>query len=151
MADESALPPARHESTDVGERVIWIGMPLLIVVVVGLALLVFWLFPGQTTDRTLQLPLPRYPTPQLQVSPRDDMSNFLARELHWLNSSGWVDKQRGIVHIPIDEAMRRVAQEGIAGWPGAAEAPQAANPPRAHGPTTAPQPPSQHTAKSPSP
>ena len=39
MADESALPPPDHERTDVGERVIWIGMPLLIATVVGLALL----------------------------------------------------------------------------------------------------------------
>ncbi len=129
MADESALPPPRHEPTDVSARVIWIGMPLLIATVVALALLVLWLFPGRTIDRTLQLPLPRYPTPELQVSPRDEMTNFRERELRWLNSSGWVDKQRGVAHIPIDEAMRNIAREGIAGWPGASEPPQAAVPP----------------------
>jgi len=125
MADESALPTPRHEPTDVSERVIWIGMPLLIAAVVGLALLVLWLFPSRTVDRTLQLPFPRYPTPELQVSPRDEMANFRTRELQWLNSSGWIDEPRGIAHIPIDEAMRKVVREGIAGWPGAAEPPRA--------------------------
>jgi hypothetical protein len=34
-----------------------------------------------------------------------------------LNSAGWVDKPHGIAHIPIEDAMREVAAQGIAGWP----------------------------------
>ena len=33
------------------------------------------------------------------------------------NGTGWIDKAHGIVHIPIADAMRQVAQEGIPGWP----------------------------------
>ena len=117
MTDESALPPPRHEPTDVSERIIWIGIPVFVVAVVALTLLVLWLFPGRTVDRTLHLPLPRYPDPVLQVSPRDDMAKFRGQELHRLNSAGWVDKQRGIVHMPVDDAMRKVASEGIEDWP----------------------------------
>lgn len=117
MADESVLPPARHESTDVHPWVIWIGGPILVVVVVALTLLVLALFPGRTIDRTLQLPLPRFPAPELQVNPRLEMERFRADELRWLNSSGWIDKPHGIAHIPIQDAMREVAAEGIADWP----------------------------------
>jgi hypothetical protein len=119
VADESSLPPPRHEPTDVGDRVIWVGAPALIATVIVMALLVLWLFPGRTVDRTMHLPLAHYPRPELQVSPRDDMARFRAQQLQWLNSAGWVDKTRGIAHIPIEDAMREVAEEGIAGWPAA--------------------------------
>jgi hypothetical protein len=117
VPDESALPPPRHEPTDVSEHVIWIGAPVLIATVIVMTLLVLWLFPGRTVDRTIHLPLPHYPRPELQVSPRDDMAAFRAQELQRLNSTGWVDKAHGIAHIPIEDAMREVVDQGVAGWP----------------------------------
>ncbi len=114
---EKALPAARHEPNDVGGTFIWAGASLVLGTVVFLALLVLWLFPDAMTDRTLHLPLPLYPDPQLQPSPRDDMAHFYGQEMQWLNSTGWVDKAHGIVHIPIADAMRQVAQTGIPGWP----------------------------------
>lgn len=117
MADESALPPPQHEPTDVTERVIWAGVPILVATVIVLALLVLWLFPGRTIDRTLHLPLQRYPSPELQINPRSEMASFRAREMHRLNSLGWIDEAQGIVHIPIEQAMQRVAAAGIEDWP----------------------------------
>jgi len=60
------LLPAQHEPTDVGPRLIWIGGGLLLAATVLMALIVLWLFPNATIDRTLELPLPRYPNPSLQ-------------------------------------------------------------------------------------
>ena len=37
------------------------------------------------------------------------------------NGTGWIDKAHGIAHIPIADAMRLVAQEGIPGWPAPTE------------------------------
>jgi len=119
VSDESALPPPRHEPTDVSEHVIWVGAPVLIAIVIIMTLLVLSLFPGRTVDRTMHLPLPHYPSPELQISPRDDMAAFRAQELQRLHSTGWVDKAHGIAHIPIQDAMREVADQGIAGWPAA--------------------------------
>lgn len=119
---EKALSPARHEPTDVGGRFIWIGVAFLLASVLFLALLVLWLFPQ--SDRTMRLPLPNYPGPQLQSNPREDMAKFYAGEMRWLNGTGWIDKAHGIAHIPISEAMRLVAKEGIAGWPAQTEKPQ---------------------------
>jgi hypothetical protein len=138
VADESALPAPSHEPTDVSPGVIWIGVPALLAAVVALALLVLGLFPGKAVDRPIHLPLQRFPTPELQVSPREDMAQFRAEQLRWLNGTGWIDKSRGIAHIPIEEAMREVAAEGIEGWPTAVAplapspvtpSPQAAAPP----------------------
>ena len=117
MVDESTLPPPTHEPTDVSPRVIWIGVPALIITVVALALLVLWLFPGRTIDRTMHLPLPHYPRPELQPNPREDFRQFHAAKLQQLNSTGWLDRAHGIAHIPISDAMREVATEGISDWP----------------------------------
>jgi hypothetical protein len=98
---EKALPAAQYEPRDVGGSFIWAGATLVLATVVALAF----------------LPLPLYPAPRLQPSPRADMARFYAEEMQWLNSTGWVDKAHAIVHIPISDAMREVAKAGIPGWP----------------------------------
>jgi hypothetical protein len=118
---EKVLSPARHEPTDVGARFIWIGVPLLIASVLALALLVLWLYPSATVDRTIRLPLPHYPNPQLQPKPREDMAKFYDEEMRRLNGTGWIDRARGVAHIPISDAMRDLTHEGISGWPASTE------------------------------
>ena len=117
------LLPAQHEPTDVGPRLIWIGGGLLVATTVLMALIVLWLFPRSTIDRTLELPLPDYPSPSLQPDPRADMKRFYDNEMRWLNSAGWIDKANNIAHIPISDAMREIAREGIPGWPTPSETP----------------------------
>lgn len=111
------LLAARHEESDVGPAIIWIGAPLLLVSVLALALLVLWLYPQAMSDQSGRLTLPQYPDPQLQPSPRQTMTQFYAEEMQRLNGTGWIDKTKGTVHIPIGDAMRKIADEGIQGWP----------------------------------
>jgi hypothetical protein len=120
MHDEKALPPAQHEQSDVGMRFFSVGAVMLATLIVFLSLLVLWLFPRATLDRTLQLPLPQYPQPRLQTSPRDDMAASRHAELERLNSAGWIDQAKGVAHIPIAVAMRKVVEDKIPGWPGSA-------------------------------
>jgi hypothetical protein len=114
---EKALPAARSEPSDVDERLVWIGVPAVVGTVLISAAVCLWLFPASLADRALRQPLAQYPGPRLQVSPRDEMAAFRTREMQQLNGTGWVDRARGVVHIPIADAMRKVAQEGIPGWP----------------------------------
>jgi hypothetical protein len=60
------------------------------------------------------------PQPQLQTDPQDDLRVFRAREEARLDGYGWVDRSRGVAHIPIEEAMKRLAAQGIDGFPKAA-------------------------------
>lgn len=118
MADvKRAIPDAHHEIRDISEGFIWGAVALLLASLIAIALLVLWLFPQSLEDRTIQGSLPSYPEPHLQPSPRADMQAFHSEELKRLNSAGWVDQAKGIVHIPITDAMSAVAREGIAGWP----------------------------------
>jgi hypothetical protein len=117
VSSERALVPARRHPEDIGARFM---ARLLGGVLVGLVLLLVlaWrLFPATVQDRRFALPVPTMPAPRLQTDPPHDMRRFLAEERRWLDGTGWVDRPQGIVHIPIAQAMREVAREGIPGWP----------------------------------
>lgn len=45
--------------------------------------------------------------------PLQEMKRVRAEEDAKLNSSGWVDKNAGVVHIPIDDAKRLLLERGI--------------------------------------
>lgn len=114
---EPAVPPARYEHTDVTFRFLLSGAFLVLGTILLCTFGVMWLYPSAVQDRRIPTPLPVYPAPQLQADPAKDLQHFTAEELARLNSVGWVDKGHGIVHIPIDDAMRRVAAQGIPAWP----------------------------------
>lgn len=53
------------------------------------------------------------PEPRLQTDPVGDLAILRAREAARLDGYGWVDRQAGIVHIPITRAMELlVARRG---------------------------------------
>lgn len=54
-----------------------------------------------------------FPAPRLQAQPSTDFAAMKAAELRRLNGYGWVDRARGIAHIPIDRAMDIVASSGL--------------------------------------
>ncbi|WP_428486434.1 hypothetical protein [Rhodopila sp.] len=116
-ATDRALSAARHESRDVSFRFM-LGLFGLIggiaVLLIGLA---YEIFPGEVKDNRFAGPFPSFPGPVLQPAPAVDMQVFYAQEMRQLNSAGWQDRAAGTVHIPIAQAMRAVAAEGIKGWP----------------------------------
>ncbi|HEY3850999.1 MAG TPA: hypothetical protein VGL87_08525 [Steroidobacteraceae bacterium] len=121
LETERAIPDAEHEPTDIGPGFIWGAVAVCLATLLACALLVFWLYPQSSLDLTLQMPLPLYPEPRLQPDPTEDLQRLEAREMQILNGRGRVDQERAAVHIPIAQAMREVAREGIAGWPRAPE------------------------------
>lgn len=114
---EEALAPPRHEARDIGVRFAVQAVALLLVVLLAMVGLVAWLFPGSIDERFVPAMLPQSASPALQSSPRGEMAMFYRAEMQRLNSVGWTDKAAGRVHIPIADAMRRIAAEGIPGWP----------------------------------
>lgn len=53
------------------------------------------------------------PEPRLQPRPVEDLHALEAEQDAILNSYGWVDRERGVVRIPIDRAMALVAERGL--------------------------------------
>ncbi len=114
---ERALSPARRERKDVSLRFMLALLALIAAVLLLLLGLSFVIFPGEMQDRRFAQPFPSFPAPRLQPNPALDWTVFHAQEMAKLNSAGWQDRTAGSVHIPIEQAMRAVATEGIKGWP----------------------------------
>ena len=57
------------------------------------------------------------PAPNLQLDPPADLATLNAREDTQLESYGWVDRDKGIAHIPLAQAMKDVASRGIPDFP----------------------------------
>ncbi len=51
--------------------------------------------------------------PRLQVAPPLDMDEMKAAENEVLDSYGWIDREAGIVRIPIDRAIGLLAERGL--------------------------------------
>jgi hypothetical protein len=61
--------------------------------------------------------------PRLVESEPRVLAEFRAQEDALLTSYGWVEKDRGIARIPIDEAMKIVAARGLPKFQATAESP----------------------------
>ena len=117
-AENRALPPARHETADVAFR---LGAGLLalsgglLVLLIGVA----WLmFPRDVKDARFAQPFPAWPKPALQTDPARRHAAVSRRGTAMARTApAGRDRAAGTVHIPIDQAMRAVAAEGIPGWP----------------------------------
>jgi hypothetical protein len=113
---------ARHyEQHDVDVRsLVRFGVSIVVGGVV--AGIVLWMVVRSWTNQPLpaqmQIPpaevtAPVAPGPGLDAAPEVHLENMLQRENERLNSYGWIDRERGIVHIPIEEAMRLLVEKGI--------------------------------------
>jgi hypothetical protein len=53
------------------------------------------------------------PAPNLQVTPASDLDQLRAEEDLRLNTFDWVDKEQGVVRIPVQTAMEVVVKQGL--------------------------------------
>ena len=112
-----------HEESDVNIRAIFGFGAALLVVAAVVHLLIYVLFGFFNSREGLSVPaeyplaasqkdrLP--PEPRLQTNPREDLSELRAKEDEILGSYGWLDKNAGLVRIPIDAAMKLTLQRGL--------------------------------------
>jgi hypothetical protein len=57
------------------------------------------------------------PEPRLQAEPKIELKDLRADEDAILSSYGWIDPDKGIIRIPIDQAIDIVAQKGLPSKP----------------------------------
>ena len=116
-------PEVSHEHSDVNIRAIFGFGAGLIVVAAVVHLLIYVLF-GFFDDRErLQKPAAyplaaaeghrEPPEPRLQTDPRQDLADLRAKEDEQLETYGWVDKNAGVVRIPIEAAMKLTLERGL--------------------------------------
>lgn len=121
--DRNDAPPpgATQEERDINVLAVG-GLGLfLIVLCVGSTILllgVFKYFSSReaarqgTTEQAAQTP-GMIQEPKLQVHEREDLKQIRDAEDQILGSYGWVDRDKGIVRIPIDRAIDLLAQQNL--------------------------------------
>jgi hypothetical protein len=123
---EHAERPITHETSDVSDAnvrtIFGFGLGLLAVAIAVhvIILLVFNFFEARERHQApSEYPLAAAqqnrlpPEPRLQTNPRQDLADLRAREDATLTTYGWVDKNAGMVRIPIDEAIRLTVERGV--------------------------------------
>ncbi len=88
---------------------------ILAFLVIG-AFVLIGAFPRAVSDVGRRLAV-EPPQPRLQIDPAEDLAKFRAKEEKELDSYYWIDKKKGIVHIPIAQAIKELTARGIAGFP----------------------------------
>lgn len=107
-----------HETRDFRLRPI-ILFAIALALVIGLALFLMWaLFDDLRIERQRAEPAPvpiaiseLPPEPRLQISPADDMKALRSEEERHLHRYEWINREQGLLRIPIEQAMKRVASE----------------------------------------
>ena len=118
-------PGAKYEHTDIDVSIaykfaLWlvVSMVLSVVIVWG----TFWLF--ESKEKAASALAQKYPLaatmapktpplPNLQTQPFMDIYQLRHNENEKLTAYGWVDKEGGVTHIPIDRAMEVMLQKGF--------------------------------------
>ena len=121
--DAASNPEVQHEESDVNIRGIFAFAGALLVAAVVIHVVVWVLFRYFDTrlarEGTPQFPLAIAqenrvpPEPRLQVNPRQDLADLRDKEDRTLKTYGWVDRNAGVVRIPIDEAIKLTLQRGL--------------------------------------
>ena len=120
-ANRASAP--RHEQSDVNVSAIVVFVIVLVVVGVLIQGAVWALYRSfeRTASRPAEVEYPLAegamrrlpPEPRLQVNPRGDLANLRRAEDQVLDSYGWVDRNAGIVRIPIEQAMKLMVERGV--------------------------------------
>ena len=112
MSNEEMGSRAMPEPAEINNRIVLIVVGgFLLFVAAAIAGLLFFLraqAPAALTPRTEH----RFPQPELQKAPQNDLSRFKAAQHDALTSYGWVDNDHRIASIPIEQAMRLIAGRG---------------------------------------
>ena len=109
---------AGHEESEVSVPFIVVSLGVLLVGVVLVCFLVVGIFRYfhtvnnvEQTVKASQQTVP--PEPRVEEHPWEQIVTIRAREDHILSSYAWTDKKAGVVRIPIDQAIDKLAKQGL--------------------------------------
>jgi hypothetical protein len=122
--------PIGHETTDVSTRpivLIALGSTAVCLAFIGaMYVMVDWSASQQALHSPKANPLAATfarkepPEPRLQTHPLNDLKSLRTHESQVLGSYGWVDRNAGVVRIPIDRAKELLVKRGAGAFSGGA-------------------------------
>jgi hypothetical protein len=104
----------QHETADISGRSITKLAIMLVVIIILISFILFGLITyfknrqpitfAQAQKETQREEIP--PLPHLEEKPGVNLKELRQEKERLLHSYGWVDKQKGIIHMPIENAMK---------------------------------------------
>lgn len=137
MADQDEIPQLHttaahvHEGSDVSIKSLGIFLAGLAITMVVTGAIVVWLFdvflkeaeeadvsPSPLAEAGEPAPPPG---PLLQVAERLDLRLHRESQEKLIQEPAWIDRDRGVVRIPIERAIELTAERGFPDWPPVAQ------------------------------
>ena len=124
------VQPRGHEQKDASARAIaWVAAGLVVAGIIihfGTALYERWAsrrYPSPLSATRIEGPAMQAPPPQLQRFPSVDWEKLRATDEAVLHSYGWINRDTGVVRIPIERAIELTAEHGLPSGPAPATPP----------------------------
>jgi hypothetical protein len=110
-----------YERSDASPRGLLYFALIMAAILAALSLSLIWLFKyfekaensGSFVPAPFATEQPLPPGPRVQSNPGADMQSYYESQQKLLNTYGWVDRQKGIVRLPIDRAMQLLLERGL--------------------------------------
>lgn len=122
MAERRPAAERRHERDVIAARPLALALVLTLVMIALAGAGLWW---GYQLIREPRQEMPEQPlratgeaAADLQRQPLEERAELEARMQQRLNSVGWVDRDAGVVHMPIDRAMDLLVERGLGGSTG---------------------------------
>lgn len=116
----TATPGPHHETGEPNARPVLVFLVVLFASVAVTLVACWGIFRFIESTQPLGAPAAPYahartmpPAPRLQVAPQADYQVYKDHENKVLNTYGWVNHQKGIVRIPIQQAMNLLLKQGL--------------------------------------
>ncbi len=109
---------AGHEQSEVSVRLIVVSLGFLAIATFVIFLMVIGIFryfyASYSTEEATKRSQPVVPPqPRIEVAPYEQLQQLRVKEDHILNTYAYVDKQSGVVRVPIDRAIDMLATKGL--------------------------------------
>lgn len=105
--ERTDVPPSLLVKLAVGVAVFVLAVPLVMPLV----------YPQTRQPRSPRLPDIAAGVAVLEVNPHAHLVQFEKKDSAALDRYGWIDRDHGLVQIPIARAMELLPQRGLPGWP----------------------------------
>lgn len=128
MATSSNLAPrGGYEKSDASPRGLLYFALIMAALLAAMSLFLIGVFkyfertenPGSVIAEPFASARPLPPPPRIQPYPGVDMQSYYESQQKILNTYGWIDRQSGLVRLPIDRAMELLLQRGLPTRPAA--------------------------------
>ena len=114
MAAERALPDRLEPDSTQPKLLLAVAGAVLLLLAIAFGV-VLWFYTANVPPHGPTVPK-TFPSPRLMQDESDWLNRTQTEQRARLQGWRWIDRDKGLIAIPIDEAMRRIAAKGADGY-----------------------------------